>query len=670
MAESKEFVYKVLSDVSGFVKNMAKADASLKKFGDNATRLGKQMSVALTAPVVAMGVKSIKAFDEQIQAEQALASAVRVTGGNVQESMSRFKEFASTLQEVTIHGDEATLKNIQLAKSMGLSDSQAMRASKNAMALADATGMSAASAIRYTAALEQGDSTMLNRYLPTLRQIKDPTERAAKAQELLGNMFDISTEKAKVGLGPLTQLRNNFGDFLEDIGKIISEGLEPFINRLNEMVLRFKAMSPETKKVIVVVGALLAAIGPLTFSLGLFAKMAAFSLKSLKAMRLGIMAISKASLAMKFEVIAVIAIISALVAAGVYLYKDWDAVKEQLNIIAIKIRNSFIEAFATILDKIGIVAKTINKIVGKDLLGTFEETTKKIRDMKKEVPKASEEFSTFGSVVKEVVTVAKGRISSLIGDIEATPQKIKGVTDSIKAEMQKSAEGSINISPIGLDLKSNQEMIDKSIKGHQEMTQKIQANNKNHLQVMRDMNKENIKRNQEDNLAELSNTFNAMQSTATMLGDTMANIFQGTADAGQAVKQLAQQAIGSIFGMIRANVIANATNPLNPNNIATGGLAAPALALAGLAFAETLFKQVIGSFANGGIVGGSSFQGDRVLARVNSGEMILNKAQQGRLFAMINNPNMGSSVGFGGRLRGEDIFFSQERSTNRLSRYR
>ena len=145
---------------------------------------------------------------------------------------------------------------------------------------------------------------------------------------------------------------------------------------------------------------------------------------------------------------------------------------------------------------------------------------------------------------------AKGRISSLIGDIEATPQKIKGVTDSIKAEMQKSAEGSINISPIGLDLKSNQEMIDKSIKGHQEMTQKIQANNKNHLQVMRDMNKENIKRNQEDNLAELSNTFNAMQSTATMLGDTMANIFQGTADAGQAVKQLAQQAIGSILSLI------------------------------------------------------------------------------------------------------------------------
>lgn len=45
-----------------------------------------------------------------------------------------------------------------------------------------------------------------------------------------------------------------------------------------------------------------------------------------------------------------------------------------------------------------------------------------------------------------------------------------------------------------------------------------------------------------------------------------------------------------------------------------------------------------GAFADGGIVGGSSPTGDRLLARVNSGEMILNHQQQARLFQALTGP--------------------------------
>lgn len=41
-------------------------------------------------------------------------------------------------------------------------------------------------------------------------------------------------------------------------------------------------------------------------------------------------------------------------------------------------------------------------------------------------------------------------------------------------------------------------------------------------------------------------------------------------------------------------------------------------------------------FESGGIVGGTSFSGDKVVAHVNSGEMILNREQQTRLFDMAN----------------------------------
>lgn len=53
---------------------------------------------------------------------------------------------------------------------------------------------------------------------------------------------------------------------------------------------------------------------------------------------------------------------------------------------------------------------------------------------------------------------------------------------------------------------------------------------------------------------------------------------------------------------------------------------------------------MIGKFANGGIVGGSSTSGDRVLARLNSGEMVLNKKQQGTLFNLLDGKgNLGST---------------------------
>ena len=45
----------------------------------------------------------------------------------------------------------------------------------------------------------------------------------------------------------------------------------------------------------------------------------------------------------------------------------------------------------------------------------------------------------------------------------------------------------------------------------------------------------------------------------------------------------------------------------------------------------------IPKFAYGGIVGGNSFAGDHILARLNSGEMVLNQGQQSRLFSMLNS---------------------------------
>ena len=52
-----------------------------------------------------------------------------------------------------------------------------------------------------------------------------------------------------------------------------------------------------------------------------------------------------------------------------------------------------------------------------------------------------------------------------------------------------------------------------------------------------------------------------------------------------------------------------------------------------------------GKFATGGIVGGRSYTGDAITARVNSGEMILNLQQQKKLFDTIAGGNISTAQG-------------------------
>ena len=67
----------------------------------------------------------------------------------------------------------------------------------------------------------------------------------------------------------------------------------------------------------------------------------------------------------------------------------------------------------------------------------------------------------------------------------------------------------------------------------------------------------------------------------------------------------------------------------------------PILAAAAVAGIVGLLMMNMKKFATGGYVGGSSYSGDNQLVRVNSGELILNPAQQRNLLNVINGRNTG-----------------------------
>ena len=112
-------------------------------------------------------------------------------------------------------------------------------------------------------------------------------------------------------------------------------------------------------------------------------------------------------------------------------------------------------------------------------------------------------------------------------------------------------------------------------------------------------------------------------ATATETAATATHTAATAADTAATITNTAAKG-----GMAIASATASGASMPFPYNIVAiaEGEAAVVAALASIS----------GAFANGGIVGGSSPSGDKLLARVNSGEMILNGAQQSRLFNFIN----------------------------------
>lgn len=78
------------------------------------------------------------------------------------------------------------------------------------------------------------------------------------------------------------------------------------------------------------------------------------------------------------------------------------------------------------------------------------------------------------------------------------------------------------------------------------------------------------------------------------------------------------------------------------------------------------------AFANGGIMGGNSFSGDKLFARINSGEMILNKRQQGNVAAGLGGAKQDVNIQLAGgtKIVGRDLIFFLEQENNRLNRVR
>ena len=103
---------------------------------------------------------------------------------------------------------------------------------------------------------------------------------------------------------------------------------------------------------------------------------------------------------------------------------------------------------------------------------------------------------------------------------------------------------------------------------------------------------------------------------------------------------------------------AHASIPFVGVGIATGFIST----MLGVQEATKAATMAMAAFETGGIIGGNSYHGDKLIARVNSGEMILNGRQQRNLFDAINENRLGgenSNRLYGEvKIKGQDLYIA------------
>lgn len=226
-------------------------------------------------------------------------------------------------------------------------------------------------------------------------------------------------------------------------------------------------------------------------------------------------------------------------------------------------------------------------------------------------------------------------INKQLTDIGLTPIPVKLTPTEIEKKRTAYQEAEQQVQLIQTDYKLN--IIDKD-----QAKEKLEAINKQLTELGLKPIELYVNADGLETAAEATDTFKSnMDSVSSAVGDfgsAFGSLSEAIGGTGGAMLEMAgqtMQAIAQIIPQIVALIGAKEGEALASGTASASGLPFPAnlAAIASIiATITALFASFAGKFADGGIISGGSFHGDKLLAKVNAGEMILNQKQQGSLF--------------------------------------
>lgn len=328
--------------IARFQEDMKNAGAAVRDFatkaeaqGKRIQRIGQTMSLAITAPLVAFGVKSVQAAKESAQALGQVDAALKSTEHQAGRTIGQLQAAAKSLENISTFDDDDILKDVttnllKFGNVVGETFDKAQGAIVN---MAARTGDLSSATQTIGRALNdpiQGINALTRAGVQFTTQEKEQIKtlvtsgRGVEAQALILQKLERAyggAAKALRDATPTAALNQQWRELTEIVGGILINVLPPVIDLLRGIAEVFNAMSPEMQRLTVYVGLFAAALGPLTVLLGTLMRVGAALAPILVRLGIGLAALSAP----------VWAFVAAMVAVVAALVVFWNSVRKLLT---------------------------------------------------------------------------------------------------------------------------------------------------------------------------------------------------------------------------------------------------------------------------------------------------------------------------------------------------
>lgn len=376
-------IAKVELDTAEFQKNLSKAEQGVQSFaskmeglGQKITSIGKNVSVVSAAVGIPFTLFMKDASKEAINLERALTT-LDIISGRFGVSGEEAKQAAQDLGRELRIGVGAAAEGLQnlLKSGLGLSEAKdLMKRFTNEAITGKSNSIDLATAVQNLSFAYATNNSALGNLSGINENFNDIIERGKNKLIEEGVAADTITEdmakyRGMIELTNLTlgsserfhgsiidkqaQMDQALLDLKVSFGQLINPVLADLVTMLTNVVNWFNSLDDSTKKVIVVIGLIVTAIGPFLIILGMLVQ--------------GIGAVITIGTAMGTlftflsanPIVLIIAAIAAIILIGILLIKNWDKVMEaattMVNWIADKwegLKNKLNEVGGKILDAI------------------------------------------------------------------------------------------------------------------------------------------------------------------------------------------------------------------------------------------------------------------------------------------------------------------------------